>query len=352
MINKKEIQVNSITTGDYFGEVALIKNCPRTATVKSFNYSTWAELKKSAFDRICMTHSFIKSSMEQKMKQNYRDKWKMFLMRVIRNIDFINQNISDDIVEEIMYRVKLKLFNKGTYLFKQGKPWDEIHILVNGEVEIYINNNEVYDILVDTLFSGWSIGAYSCLIKEDYTISGLVKDDWTAIIISKDLIDNLRTQFDDLDKTVNEYEKYISENGLPYLDYKIFRSKFYKLPPLLKFQNGIRRIARIVQSYKINDLQGFLKAHQKNLQEEKAKAADRRKGLSTLDKSETLLGVRPSGVEIKQMESIELKLNLMMDYIVKQSNQMDKMQKELRFLRNSTSKVIPEDLKESKMTPR
>ena len=72
-----------------------------------------------------------------------------------------------------------------------------------------------------------------------------------------------------------------------------------------------------------------------------------RKGISALDKS-SLLGVRPSGVEIKQMESIELKLNLMMDYIVKQSNQMDKMQKELKILRNSTTKVIPEESKNDK----
>jgi CRP-like cAMP-binding protein len=351
MRNKKEIHVNTITAGEYFGEVALIKNCLRTATVKSLNYSTWAELKKSAFERICMTYSFIKSSMEQKMKLHYKDKWKMFLMKVIRNIDFINKTISDDIVEEIMYRVTLKQFNKGAYLFKQGKPWNEIHILVNGEVEIYVNNNEVYDILVDTLFWGWSIGAYSSLMNEDYTVSGLVKEDWIVILISKDLIDNLRTQFDDLDKTINEYETYIQENGLPYLDYKIYRSKFYRFSPLLKFQNGIRRIIRIVHSYKINDLQGFLISHQKKLQEEKAKNADRRNGVSNLDKNASLSGFRPSGVEIKQMESIELKINLMMDYIVKQSNQMDKMQKELKILRNSTTNVELESSKKKKKTP-
>jgi hypothetical protein len=35
-----EILVNTIGEGQYFGEVALIKNCVRTATVKSLNYST------------------------------------------------------------------------------------------------------------------------------------------------------------------------------------------------------------------------------------------------------------------------------------------------------------------------
>ena len=119
------------------------------------------------------------------------------------------------------------------------------------------------------------MGAYSLLNKEDYTISGLVKTDCTAIIISRDLLDNMRTQYDDLDKNLKEYEDYIADNGLPYLDYKIYRSKFFKLPPLLKFQNGIRRISRIVQSYKINDLQGFLRAHQQKLQEEKAKNAEK-----------------------------------------------------------------------------
>lgn len=65
---KKELQVNVVKEGDYFGEVALIKSCPRTATVKTLNYSTCAGYQKAAFDRFCLQHPEIKRSMENKIK--------------------------------------------------------------------------------------------------------------------------------------------------------------------------------------------------------------------------------------------------------------------------------------------
>lgn len=210
-------------------------------------------------------------------------------------------------------------------MFKQGKLCEEIFIIVNGEVEIYINNNKVYDILVDTLFSGCSIGSYSCLKNEQYTISGMVKTDCTAIIIPKILIDNFRILYDEVNTTVGEYERYISDNGLPYLDYKIHRSKNYKIPPIQKFQNGIRRISRIAQSYKINDLQGFLMAHQKQVHSENQGKSEPL--ASAIQKRESQNSL------YNENNSLELRVNIMMDFLVKQSSKMDKMYKEIKKLR-------------------
>ena len=46
--------VQYLLPGNYFGEVALLFNCLRTATVRANNYCTIAELSKENFDEMIM----------------------------------------------------------------------------------------------------------------------------------------------------------------------------------------------------------------------------------------------------------------------------------------------------------
>lgn len=71
--------VTNLMIGDYFGEVALLKDCPRTATVKSKNYSTWASLDKTKFDKLLDRYSFLRKIMENRISELYQDKLKKFI---------------------------------------------------------------------------------------------------------------------------------------------------------------------------------------------------------------------------------------------------------------------------------
>lgn len=118
-----------------------------------------------------------------------------------------------------------------------------------------------------------------------------------------------------------------------------------------KFQNGIRRLIRIVRSQKINDLQGFLRKHIDTVKEEKRKTV-RTNVTASLAPGKTSSRPTSGKVDAKSLSNLEFKMNLMMDYVIKQSNQMDELQRELKQLRGDKrlsilQKPIPKSSSES-----
>ena len=95
-----------------------------------------------------------------------------------------------------------------------------------------MNNNDIYDVSMDTLYTGCNIGSYSVITGDDYTISGKAQIDCTILTIETSTLVYLRNTFDEINSRLNEYEDYISDNGLPLLDYKMYRTKHMNLTPL------------------------------------------------------------------------------------------------------------------------
>lgn len=85
---------------------------------------------------------------------------------------------------------------------------------------------------MDTLYTGCNIGSYSVITGDDYTISGKAQIDCTILTIETSTLVYLRNTFDEINSRLNEYEDYISDNGLPLLDYKMYRTKHMNLTPL------------------------------------------------------------------------------------------------------------------------
>lgn len=70
--------------------------------------------------------------------------------------------------------------------------------------------------MLDTLYTGCTIGAYSCLIAGHYTVSAIAKTDCILLKLSYSKILAMREKYDRFDKKVFSAEVYIEENGLPY----------------------------------------------------------------------------------------------------------------------------------------
>ena len=93
--------------------------------------------------------------MEKRIKNHYQDRWRKFVKRSLRNIDYLSHGVSDEIVEEISYKMEMISLHVDEYLFQSGKICKEIFIICSGELEVSIatrsHSTESY---LDTLYSG------------------------------------------------------------------------------------------------------------------------------------------------------------------------------------------------------
>lgn len=190
----------------------------------------------------------IAEEMNKQIRISYKDRWKKFIKRALCSIEYFSGPTSDEIIEALTYKLEILNINKDTTIFQNGKPCREIYIIAHGEVNIYIKNNEIKDSYLDTVYQGCSIGSYSVLTGDDYSITGKAKTDWTLLKLTYNTLEELRAKFDEMDYILSEFEDYIEAEGLPFWDFKLYRAGFLKMKPLKKFQIGIRRIIQIVVS--------------------------------------------------------------------------------------------------------
>lgn len=74
VINNIETRLlKKLTTGDFFGEMALIHNAPRAATVKTLTPLVGLEIHKEAFDRVLKNSSSVSLAMVREISRRLRE---------------------------------------------------------------------------------------------------------------------------------------------------------------------------------------------------------------------------------------------------------------------------------------
>jgi signal transduction histidine kinase len=68
-----EVEVKKLGVGDFFGEMALIHNAPRAATVKTLTELIALEIHKEAFDRVLKNSSSVSMAMVREISQRLRE---------------------------------------------------------------------------------------------------------------------------------------------------------------------------------------------------------------------------------------------------------------------------------------
>lgn len=156
--------IKHLMQGKYFGELALLYNTTRTATVRSVGYSTIGELGKSDFIQLTSNYPDAIHTMKRASKC-YKDPWKAFVTQALRRVPYF-KNLPDDVITLLMYSLHSKSLDSDTMLFTEGSVAENLYIVAEGSFNIY------FDFKTKTL-QGILQEHYCSVTQRDSIIEGL-----------------------------------------------------------------------------------------------------------------------------------------------------------------------------------
>ncbi|KAJ0407956.1 hypothetical protein ATCC90586_001984 [Pythium insidiosum] len=110
--------VGKYANGDAFGELALLYNCPRAATIRATTGCILWSVERTMFRKIMATTA----SATQLARVNF-----------LKNVELL-QRLSNNQLQKVAAALKLQRFNDGEFIIRQGEEGNTFYIIVEGKV--------------------------------------------------------------------------------------------------------------------------------------------------------------------------------------------------------------------------
>lgn len=141
--------IKMIEPGTLFGEIALIHNCVRTATVQTLNYTMCSALQRTHFGDLMKKFPQIIKRMKTEYV-TFEDPWKKFVIKLIRKVNYL-KSLNLAVENYLLYSMKTQHYEPGQLIFKSGDTLNKIAFVVSGEVKLAMAVDKDQEILMDTL---------------------------------------------------------------------------------------------------------------------------------------------------------------------------------------------------------
>ena len=108
----KENYIRRLNEGEHFGEVQVVYNCMRSASVISMNYNTFATISFEAYKRLLQDYPEYEVCLRRHVISRYQDMRIKFIEQMIRRVEYLDC-VPIDILYELIFSLDEKSFEKG-----------------------------------------------------------------------------------------------------------------------------------------------------------------------------------------------------------------------------------------------
>uniref|UniRef100_A0A8C9ZV92 cGMP-dependent protein kinase n=1 Tax=Sander lucioperca TaxID=283035 RepID=A0A8C9ZV92_SANLU len=216
--------------GTAFGELAILYNCKRTATVKAVSQSHIWALDRQTFQTIMM-----------RTTQARHEEYFSFL----RSVSLL-QGLPEEKLAKVVDCLEVDYFEKGEYIIREGEEGNTFFIIAKGEVIVTQSTEGLAEPQeIKTLGVGDYFGE-KALISEDVRSANIIcsENDTHCLVVDRDNFNQMVGTYEELQSYLKEYVEELSRsderrNALPCSlaqELRRLREKIALLPPHRPFQ--------------------------------------------------------------------------------------------------------------------
>lgn len=220
--NQEYVGHKLLVLGAHFGEIGLIYNCNRTASVQSRNYNTMATLDRQNFMDLMNEMPDMLKFLKRHI-YNYTDPLKTFTKELMIKLPYFGASyMHKHVFHKIIYSFQNKFYNEGEIILHEGDKADQIIFVVNGYLEM-VTEFEGNEFVLERLTPG-TILNYRNVFTDDQmqaSVRSLVGGRGTSIqLLETKSLRALMIEFPDFGKRFQMYEnQLLKKNQETPLDY-------------------------------------------------------------------------------------------------------------------------------------
>jgi putative peptide zinc metalloprotease protein len=184
--------VNSLSSGQHFGEAALITNAPRNATIIAETPVTLLSLEREDFDALVKHHlEFAKN-----IKANIQAKWVLRNMPIFDELDAMELNY-------LASKLRTETFRTGETVIRQGDIGEKFYIVNSGELRILGDmNGEILEL--DRHTAGDYFGEIALMQSRPRTASVIALTDVELFSLGADAFQEMLGDFETMRRSVQK----------------------------------------------------------------------------------------------------------------------------------------------------
>lgn len=230
----EEAETGHLSPGDYFGEVGLIMEGQRSATVASASFGTYATLpKEDVLDVFQMTPSVL-VHLTSHIHSTYHDPWKQHILLALQQVPCLCQ-CSDEQLDRLYYRMEMMTLASDTVLVEAESLIEGLYVVGKGCLGV-IFDNAVQRLSVIGLTTGSVCFASSLLYSLPSRLQLVAQEKSIVMTLSREALEGLVKKHADLRRPIEAF-KLAEKQAKPLFADFIRGSGF--LPPREKLHLGI-----------------------------------------------------------------------------------------------------------------
>ncbi|XP_039624118.1 cGMP-dependent protein kinase 1-like [Polypterus senegalus] len=186
---KDDVKLCEMGPGKVFGELAILYNCTRTATVKALSHTRLWAIDRQCFQTIMMRTGLIKHAE---------------YMHFLKSVPSFQQ-LQEDVLSKIADVLEEMHYDTGDYIIRQGASGDTFFIISKGKVTVTMQEAAGEEpVVLSTLSRGDWFGEQALKGEDIRTANVVAAEEVTCLVIDRESFRQLIGGMDDISTKVYE----------------------------------------------------------------------------------------------------------------------------------------------------